>query len=160
MRRKKFNRVLILVLALILSIAFCGCGNSKEENKYKCTIEIECKTILNNMEKLDSALKDYIPSDGILLKRQTVSFCEGESVYDILKRTSKENNILMEASFTGKMAYIEGISNIYEFSCGELSGWIYYVNGESFNKSCSEYKLKDGDEIQWRYTCDLGEDLK
>lgn len=26
-------------------------------------------------------------------------------------------------------AYIEGINNLYEFDCGELSGWMYKVNG-------------------------------
>ena len=66
----------------------------------------------------------------------------------------------MEASFTTGTAYIEGINNIYEFSCGELSGWMYCVNGEYPNVGCSDYKIKDGDNIEWYYTCDLGEDLK
>ena len=66
----------------------------------------------------------------------------------------------MEASFTANSAYIEGIDNIYEFSCGELSGWMYRVNGEYAQVSCSDYKVKDGDKIQWSYTCDLGEDIK
>ncbi len=35
----------------------------------------------------------------------------------------------MEASFTGDSVYVEGINNIYEFSCGEQSGWMYEVNG-------------------------------
>ena len=37
---------------------------------------------------------------------------------------------------------------------------MYCVNGEYPNVGCSDYKIKDGDNIEWHYTCDLGEDLK
>lgn len=56
-------------------------------------------------------------------------------------------------------AYIKGINNIYEFDAGELSGWMYSVNGVFPNYGCSIYNLNDGDVIQWMYTCDLGKDL-
>ena len=55
--------------------------------------------------------------------------------------------------------YVQGINHLYEFSCGELSGWMYMVNGEFPNYGCSKYELKDGDEIVWCYTCDLGRDV-
>ena len=56
-------------------------------------------------------------------------------------------------------AYIEGISNLYEFDCGERSGWMYKVNGWFPNYGCSRYELKNGDKIEWVYTCDLGRDV-
>ena len=46
-------------------------------------------------------------------------------------------------------AYIEGINNLYEFDCGELSGWMYKVNGWFPNYGCSRYQLKEGDTIEW-----------
>ena len=55
--------------------------------------------------------------------------------------------------------YVEGIHYLYEFSCGPTSGWVYTVNGEFPNYSCSDYVLQDGDVIQWSYTCDLGQDV-
>ena len=55
--------------------------------------------------------------------------------------------------------YVEGISNIYEFDCGELSGWMYKVNGWFPNYGCSRYQLKPGDRVEWVYTCDLGDDV-
>ena len=36
---------------------------------------------------------------------------------------------------------------------------MYRVNGEFPNKGCSDYKLSDGDFIEWVYTCDLGRDV-
>ena len=44
-------------------------------------------------------------------------------------------------------------------SCGELSGWMYKVNNKFPKYGCSNYNLKDGDDIVWSYTCDLGRDV-
>lgn len=35
----------------------------------------------------------------------------------------------------------------------------YSVNGWFPNYGCSRYQLKNGDVVEWCYTCDLGEDL-
>ena len=56
-------------------------------------------------------------------------------------------------------AYIEGINNLYEFDCGELSGWMYSVNDWYPNYGCSCYTVQPGDVICWVYTCDLGQDV-
>ena len=58
-----------------------------------------------------------------------------------------------------KSVYIEGINNLYEFDCGKLSGWMFSVNGEFPNYGSSTYKLQDGDQVSWIYTCDLGADV-
>ena len=56
--------------------------------------------------------------------------------------------------------YVEGINNLYEFDCGEQSGWMYAVNGWYPNYGCSAYTLSDGDVIGWAYTCNgYGADL-
>lgn len=67
----------------------------------------------------------------------------------------------MESSYTPiyDSAYIEGINQIYEFDCGSESGWMYKVNGWFPNYGCSQYKVSDGDNIAWVYTCDLGTDV-
>ena len=57
------------------------------------------------------------------------------------------------------MIYVVGVNHLYEFACGELSGWTYLVNGERSGIGCDQHLLKDGDVIEWRYTCELGNDL-
>ena len=57
------------------------------------------------------------------------------------------------------MEDIEGIANLYEFDGGPLSGWVYSVNGVFPNYGSSKYALKDGDQVLWQYTCDLGADV-
>ena len=136
----------------------------QEVNKgksYTCTFSIECSTILNNLAKLDPDKLELIPVNGVILAPTKVTFYEGESVFDVLKRVCKEQNIHLEFSWTPiyNSAYIEGIHNLYEFDCGELSGWMYRVNGWYPNYGCSRYQLVDGETVEWRYTCDLGRDV-
>lgn len=128
---------------------------------YTCTISISCATILNNMELCDSAKTDLVPADGWILPPIDVTFYEGESVFNVLQRTCKQQKIHMEFEDTPiyNSAYIEGIQNLYEFDVGELSGWMYSVNDWFPNYGCSRYQLKDGDVICWVYTCDLGKDV-
>lgn len=132
-----------------------------ESSKDTCTISIDCKTILSNMKKLNSAKKSFVPSDGKILKSTKVAIESGDSVYDILNRTCKKYKIHMEAAYTPayKTYYVEGINQLYEFDCGDLSGWTFKVNGKSPNYGCSKYFVKAGDVITWSYTCDAGRDV-
>ena len=126
-----------------------------------CTISISCKTILDHMDWLDAEKTGVVPEDGWLLEATDVTFYEGESVFNVLQRTCKQQKIHMEFENVPlyNSAYVEGIGNLYEFDCGELSGWMYEVNGWFPNYGCSRYQLKDGDVINWVYTCDLGKDV-
>ena len=128
---------------------------------YTCTFSIECSTILNNLSMLEPEKLEMVPFDGVILSEITVVFHEGESVFDVLQRVCTENKIHMEASWTPmyNSAYIEGIHNLYEFDCGALSGWMYKVNGWYPNYGCSRYQLQDGDVVEWRFTCDFGNDI-
>ena len=131
------------------------------DNTLKCTFSISCATVLDNMDKLHKSKKEIIPEDGWIIKPVTVTFNEGESVFDVLKQVCKDNKIQLEFSFTPiyNSAYIEGINNLYEFDCGSLSGWIYEVNDWFPNYGCSRYEVKNGDVIEWHFTCNNGADV-
>ena len=131
------------------------------DKAHTCTIAISCATILEHMSWLDPEKTELVPADGWILPPTEVTFYEGESVFNVLQRTCKQKSIHMEFENTPiyNSAYIEGIGNLYEFDCGELSGWMYQVNGWFPNYGCSRYALQAGDVIQWEYTCDLGVDI-
>ena len=132
-----------------------------KKKTYTCTFSIECSTILNNLKDLDPDKRELVPVGGVILAPTKVTFYEGESVFDVLQRVCKEKGIHLESSWTPiyNSAYIEGIHNLYEFDCGELSGWMYRVNGWYPNYGCSRYQLVDGEKVEFRYTCDLGKDV-
>jgi hypothetical protein len=129
--------------------------------EFTATLTVRCDTILDHMDLLDREKWELIPSDGVILAETTVIFYEGESVFNVLQREMKRAKIHMEFMNTPiyNSAYIEGIHNLYEFDVGELSGWMYKVNGWFPNYGCSRYQLKQGDTVEWEYTCDLGRDV-
>lgn len=131
------------------------------DKELSCTMSISCATILENMSWLDPEKVELVPEDGWILKPTTVTFYEGESVFNLLRRVCKQQGIHMEFVNTPmyNSAYIEGINNLYEFDCGDLSGWMYSVNGWFPNYGCSRYQLKAGDNVEWQYTCTLGNDV-
>ena len=127
-----------------------------------CTIEIRCDTILENMDALTAGKSGYVPANGVILAPSKVSFHDGDTAFDVLKKACELAGIQLEYAWTPlyNSYYIEGINNLYEFDCGEQSGWMYKVNGWFPNYGCSSYKLEDGDVMVWCFTCKgLGADV-
>ena len=164
MKRNNTAKLIIVILLAALIALASGCAKKpvpKDEYTHHCTLYIDCKTILDNMDDLDPDKAELVPEDGVILEKVTVGFEEGDSVYDILLRELRARNIHIESTFTPiyNSAYVEGIANLYEFDCGPLSGWEYRVNGKFPNYGCSLYFPEEGDEICFLYTCDLGADI-
>ncbi len=137
-------------------------AESESETTYTCTISIRCDSILNNMDALDTAKAAYVPASGAILSTTTVSFTQGETVFDVLKRVCAAAGIALEYSYTPgyNSYYVEGINHIYEFDCGAESGWMYQVNGSFPSTGCSSYVVSQGDSIVFCYTCTgLGADV-
>jgi len=165
----------IAVVVFILIFVFSGTKIQTVDEYYLTHIDdikedsetiyltIRCDTILDRWDDLDPSLKHekYVPEDGVILMRTEYVLRPGDTVYDVLDRAIRHNQIQMECIYSQNYGsvYVQGINHLYEFSCGELSGWMYMVNGEFPNYGCSKYELKDGDEIVWCYTCDLGRDV-
>lgn len=133
----------------------------EKDKQLSVSLSVTAKTILNNMHLFNQNKLEVLPADGVIYPKQTVTFYQGESVFDVLLREMKANKIHMEFVMTPiyNSHYIEGINNLYEFDCGELSGWMYKVNGWFPNYGASRYQLQDGDVVDWVYTCDLGRDI-
>lgn len=125
-----------------------------------CTVSISCSNAVNS-SSLPASVRSILPADGWILGQTTVTLQEGDTAFSVLQRVAAEYGIQMESSWTPlyNSAYVEGIGNLYEFDCGELSGWMYCVNGQFASYGSSSYTLQDGDVLRWAYTCDLGADL-
>lgn len=50
--------------------------------------------------------------------------------------------------------YVESVNGIGEFTNGNLSGWMYTLNGTHPNLGVNQQKVKSGDEIVFHYTDD------
>ena len=126
-----------------------------EKPQNEVSFEIECKKILKKKELWKNGLEEVIPASGIYYSGKC-SFTAEESVYDILKRITKENNIALDSEFTPMYGtyYVKGIGGLYQFDCGSESGWMYSVNGMTPNVGASNYQVSNGDVIVFYYVCE------
>lgn len=127
---------------------------------------IDCRNILDNMDNISDydTMKQLIPENGVISKKTGYRIDSGSTVFDLLEMVTRANKIQLdyqgEAAGIYGTVYVKGINYIYEKSCGSSSGWMYTLNGEWVGVGCNSKKLKDGDYVQWRFTCDGGNDLR
>lgn len=122
-------------------------------SEINCSITIECKSILDNMDDLKKGHESYVPKNGIMLDNYKATLKSKSTVYDLLKKACNDKGITYTAKDTMYSVYIVGINNIDEKDCGKNSGWMYSVNGSYPNVSVDSKKLKDGDKVVFTYTC-------
>ena len=165
MKNLKFLISMITVFAIALTFSACkgpsdtGALPTEAESggEISVSMSIECFDILDNYSSLDEALQneEYVPNNGIILSLDDVSIHDGDTVFDVLKKVTYENDIQFEYEESLYGVYIKGLNYIYEDSCGTLGGWLYTVNGEEPQVGCDSFVLKDSDEVTWYYVCDF-----
>lgn len=161
MNNKIFLKKIILFV-ITVSVAIMVMAGCDKKEEVTCTVSINCKEILNNMDKFDTTKQKFVPEDGWILKPTEIKIEKGQSAFDVLLSVCKEQKIHMEHSYTPLLGceYIQGINQIYEFDCGDMSGWSYLVDGESPNSGCDQYILSGGEQIEFVYICDMGMDME
>ena len=173
----KKDIIAIFVIVLLVALVISGTNIQSVDEYYlthidditpeseTVTLSIRCDTVLANYDDLDPALRsgEFVPPDGVILPPTEYVLRPGDTVFDLLDRAVRYNKIQMEYQGADQNSfgsvYVQGIHYLSEFSCGPLSGWMYRVDGEFPNYGCSKYELKDGQVIEWVYTCDLGRDV-
>ena len=151
---KKF--FVLLIAALLFVFSSCNSSESKASNyEHTCTIEIRCDEALT-ASALSSEKRELLPENGMIISKCEVGFSDGESAFDVLLREIKSRKIHVDfvANPAYNSKYIRAVANLYEFDCGENSGWLYYVNGKSPDVSYNQYILNPGDNITLSYTED------
>ena len=174
-QRKIRNNVLFVISVLTVVLLIISFLRIKSANNFyssensgevcgKVTLTIDCISLTDSYNNPDDSLRKYVPTDGYILKSVQYDICQGDTVFDVLLKAVKENEL--QLSFEGASqntpgtVYVQSIANLGEFSFGELSGWAYTVNGEQKSSGCDDFEVSDGDIIRWAYTCDLGRDIK
>lgn len=145
-----------IVIILITNFETVESHSSTDDTdgEFTVTMSISCDTI-KDREKVNS----YIPDNGVILDKTEFKVSEGDTVYDILMLANKKYGIPIDNTGAQGAAYIAAINYLYEFDYGDLSGWMYRVNGVLPEVGCQSYTVSDGDEIEWLYTTNIGKDF-
>ncbi|MBR1649909.1 MAG: DUF4430 domain-containing protein [Lachnospiraceae bacterium] len=162
----KRKKIIHLISALVVSLLFSGVilaldirSKSSFENEKSHVIissgSEEGIDILFSINADTIDLGDIYPETDLRIK-------EGSTVFDVLKEVCRLENIQFdyEKNSVYGLAYIKGINSVYEYEHGDLSGWMYRVNGEMPNIGVGYYKLSDGDKVEILYSKNIGRDLE
>lgn len=77
----------------------------------------------------------------------TFTFNKGATAYDALCALGLSVN----ARGSSYGTYVAAIGGLAEKEHGGTSGWMYSVNGTTYMTACSNYVLKNGDNVVWYY---------
>ena len=124
--------------------------NGNENEKITVTFSVDCRNAINYGILSQGSFAQVLPADGIILSTSAITVKNGENVMSALKK----NRINFSISSSGYVRMIGGLS---EFDCGAYSGWMYKVNGVLPSVSTKSYPLKDGDKVEFVYTCKMGD---
>ena len=114
-----------------------------DQKEQTCSVEVTCANVLDHKDDLESNYE--IPSKGEIYSGD-VEVEEDETAMTILEKTG--------VTIDKKDGYVQGIDGLYAGDCGDYSGWMYQVNGKTPDVGADEYKVNEGDEVQWYYVCD------
>ncbi len=140
---KRFTKV----ICLLLSICLLGGCSLVLTKPIDAVPEKETKEVIGSVVVRIEAL-------GEKLFEGEVSLTEGMSALDATRIFAQNEGI----EIISKDSYIQKIGDYREKDHGPMSGWLYFVNGESAMVGCADYILSDKDEILWRYVKDFSEE--
>ncbi|MCR5150154.1 MAG: DUF4430 domain-containing protein [Clostridiales bacterium] len=131
----------------------------------KCSVEINCESILNNRSSFNSEKEQYLPKNGVVFKRSNIKANRGDTAFDVIKKVCADNTcsencrycqsgIHLEYSVINGKTVITGVHHISEKDCGENSAWLFTVNNQHISDGIASYHVKDGDVIKLVYICE------
>ena len=160
LKKRSYKSYLFVVILAVIAAAGVHFINIAKPSDYygrddvpitdpvKTVLSIRCDTVAGE--------KDYIPKDGIILEKYEVTINKGQTAYDQLISAVKKKSIHIDVAGG---SYVAGIANIYELDFGDLSGWMFRVNGEFSDVNSNEKVLSEGDFVEWLYTKNIGKDI-
>jgi hypothetical protein len=94
----------------------------------------------------DSGVKTTLEINGVDYAN---TITDQMSVYDFMSQLRAEGKInFIEQNYAGMGKFIQSINGI---SGNENEAWIYYVNGQEAQVGVSNYKIKPGDLVSFKY---------
>lgn len=138
MKKRYQSKVLSLVLLVALVFCTTACtGNPAADGSDVTTIQITLSILYPESTGQENV--DNFP----------MQIDENATVMQIMESYSNQEGIPVQVSDTDPPEILAINNNV----ASETSGWICLLNGKTdITEKVSNYKLKDNDEIVWKYT--------
>jgi len=143
----KKNDKRIIWLGLIVSLFFVFVFFITKDFGQKESYSPEFATSTNQTKNIDQAFLEINGEKiGTVIDRNTF-------IYEFMMKLQKEEKInFKDKTYSGMGKLIEEINGVK--NSGEKN-WIYYVNNKKAEIGVSNYKIKPGDVVSWKYEEDI-----
>lgn len=136
---KILSKIFILVIVFLIGL-FLGQYFSKIQLPRETEVEKEIEVSLS----LDFGQGNIKTFEGIRLE-------EEKTVLDLLEKVTEENDLEFSfKQYPDLGVFVESIDNVVNDFERNL-WWQYWVNGEYAIIGASNYQLKNGDSVEWKY---------
>jgi hypothetical protein len=153
---RRYAAMWLIVVLCALVFAACGskdAGKSEGDgadisaSKDSVTVSIDCETLAD----VNPELAAEISENGVIFERSEVEIDSGQTAMDVLRAT--------KVDFKESGGFVSEIAGLASGEGGSMSGWLFLVNGDFPSVGASELEVQSGDVLEWRYSCDGGEDI-
>ena len=161
LRKSITGKIIVYVLTMILmSGCFLTAARAESSNGILGYVTISFEDTVERIDECD--IEEPI---GVIIADTTVEFYEGDSVSDVTYRLLDKLGI----SYVGTESYLNSINgftvnDVYyeelgDYTCGDMSGWMFTYNNWFSDKGMNDIYVENGDIIEWKYTCLWGIDI-
>ena len=130
-----------VAVALALTVAACGGTPASSAGDATADAAQEQQATVEATVEIDATAGEGESTTA------DVDLPEGATVYDALVATGADVN----ASDSDYGMYVQGINGLAGGVFGDMSGWMFEVNGEMAEVGCSQLEVADGDVTTWTY---------
>lgn len=123
------------------------------------TLSVDCLALSDDPDVLSPALHKNLPDGLIYLAPTRFLYRDGMTAFDLLLAAERPARLRIVYSGLAGNYYVSSINDLAEFSAGNKSGWLVFVNGVFISRSASAVTLSPGDVVEWRYTANYGDVL-
>lgn len=151
---KTFPKILTIFIVFLTGLMIgldLGCKLAITSQKIELDKNNETNLTLPESENTVDLIIDFGEADD-KQEYNNVEIAEGGTVLDLLKKITEENNLEFDyKDYGGGLgAFIESINNVKNDSSKNL-WWQYWINDKYAILGASNYEMKDGDIIEWKY---------
>ena len=147
MKNKKYLKI------SIIAVSFCVLFEVFLYVKYDpLQSPLSREEVQKGPKALSGELVPYKTKASIVVqdKKYEIETKEGEAVFGVMNKL-KEENKSFDFKYTEHTGLGIFINEINGKKGGEGGYWIYYINDKEANVGVSNYKIKNGDVISWKY---------
>ena len=142
-----FARIAACAASLVLALTVVACGGTPAASDNADGTAQEQQATIEITVEIDATAGEGEKTT------EEVELPEGATAYDALVAAADDVN----ASDSEYGMYVQGINGLAGGDFGDMSGWMFEVNGEMAEVAASEYELAAGDVVTWLYVTEFTE---